>query len=360
MIRKKNQYYPIVYNSNFWNGKNQLIEINDTIHEHSIDIYFDIITLWKWQIMSQMEESWEKKSVITGYSEDSVDMLREMLIETNIYILIITGFVSIFHLIFDILAFKNDITFHRDKKSMEGLSKRTMIVNALFQIIILLYLFDNETSNMVILSNSVGLVIELWKIKKSVHFTFFNKIGQLHIQWNETEGNLKSQTMVYDEIATSHLGFVTIPLVVGYGIYSLLYQKHKGWYSWILNSLVGFIYMFGFITMTPQLFINYKLKSVAHLNWKTMTYKSINTFIDDLFAFIIKMPLMHRLACFRDDIIFFIFLYQRYKYQTDFTRVNEYGQCSVPVNDKNFMKRDTTQNASDRMKTRRGAKDKLL
>lgn len=62
-----------------------------------------------------------------------------------------------------------------------------------------------------------------------------------------------------------------------------------------------------------------------------MTYKSINTFIDDLFAFVIKMPIMHRLACLRDDVIFFIFCYQRYKYKTDYTRVNEFGQCSQPT-----------------------------
>lgn len=30
-----------------------------------------------------------------------------------------------------------------------------------------------------------------------------------------------------------------------------------------------------------------------------------------VFAFVIKMPTMHRLSCFRDDIIFFIMLYQR-------------------------------------------------
>lgn len=29
-------------------------------------------------------------------------------------------------------------------------------------------------------------------------------------------------------------------------------------------------------------------------------YKALNTFIDDMFAFIIKMPTLHRLACFRD------------------------------------------------------------
>lgn len=52
--------------------------------------------------------------------------------------------------------------------------------------------------------------------------------------------------------------------------------------------------------MTPQLFINYKLKSVAHLPWRMMTYKALNTFIDDLFAFVIKMPTLYRLGCFRD------------------------------------------------------------
>jgi hypothetical protein len=31
-----------------------------------------------------------------------------------------------------------------------------------------------------------------------------------------------------------------------------------------------------------------------------MTYKALNTFIDDLFAFVIKMPTMYRIGCFRD------------------------------------------------------------
>lgn len=97
-----------------------------------------------------------------------------------------------------------------------------------------------------------------------------------------------------------YLGYALFPLVIGYSIYSLYYETHRSWYSWILASLTGCVYTFGFIMMTPQLFINYKLKSVAHLPWRTFTYKALNTFIDDLFAFIIRMPTLHRLACFRD------------------------------------------------------------
>lgn len=98
-------------------------------------------------------------------------------------------------------------------------------------------------------------------------------------------------------------------------IYSLMYEKHKGWYSFILSSLMSFIYMFGkekslfslkkcffqgFIEMTPQIYINYKLKSVSHLPWRSLIYRFLNTIIDDLFAFIVTMPWLKRLSCFRD------------------------------------------------------------
>lgn len=45
------------------------------------------------------------------------------------------------------------------------------------------------------------------------------------------------------------------------------------WYSWIINSLVNGVYAFGFLFMMPQLFLNYKLKSVAHLPWRAFMYK---------------------------------------------------------------------------------------
>ncbi|KAL8814009.1 MAG: hypothetical protein Q9191_008581 [Dirinaria sp. TL-2023a] len=59
---------------------------------------------------------------------------------------------------------------------------------------------------------------------------------------------------------------------------------------------------------------------------RAMTYKFLNTFIDDLFAFTIKMPTLHRLATLRDDVIFFVYLYQSYAYRVDYSRVNEFGQ----------------------------------
>lgn len=95
------------------------------------------------------------------------------------------------------------------------------------------------------------------------------------------------------------------------------------WYSWTINSMVNGVYAFGFLFMLPQLFINYKLKSVAALPWRSFMYKAFNTFIDDIFAFIITMPTAHRLACFRDDIVFLIYLYQRWLYPIDKSRIDD-------------------------------------
>jgi len=61
---------------------------------------------------------------------------------------------------------------------------------------------------------------------------------------------------------------VLAPLVVGQALYSLLYDRHRGWYAWLLSSLVSFVYVFGFAQQTPQLYVNYRLKSVAHLPWR--------------------------------------------------------------------------------------------
>mmetsp|Transcript_4179 Transcript_4179/g.5469 ORF Transcript_4179/g.5469 Transcript_4179/m.5469 type:complete len:95 (+) Transcript_4179:3-287(+) len=91
--------------------------------------------------------------------------------------------------------------------------------------------------------------------------------------------------------------------------------------------------------MTPQLFINYKLKSVAHLPWRVLCYRFLNTFIDDLFAFIIRMPTLARISCFRDDIVFVIYLYQRYLYPVDTSRPVEGGGSNDDEADKSNMKK---------------------
>jgi hypothetical protein len=202
------------------------------------------------------------------------------------------------------------------------------------QAIIFLYLLDNSqnTSWMILGTQVVGILIELWKVTTVVNIRVvpapagswlpYSVIFEDKKKLSETE----EKTKEYDEIAFKYMYIAGLPLLVAYFIYSLIYDSHKSWYSYIITTLAGSTYAYGFLLMVPSLYINYRLKSVAHMPGKAMMYKFLNTFIDDLFAFTIKMPFLHRLATFRDDVIFFVYIYQRWAYKVDYTRVNEFGQ----------------------------------
>ncbi|CAF4515773.1 unnamed protein product [Rotaria sp. Silwood1] len=304
------QYYPVLYLNDYWNLLADYYPINNTIDKLNLTITVAPIQLWKWQmfISQNTRQSWYGNLFGDEQNDEDQDTIKRALVETNPYLLIMTIIVSLIHTIFEILAFKKCI----------------------FQsFIVLLYVFDNETNTMVRISVFVGIIIELWKVPKIVNFqclpneTWFGIIPKYKYVYKQSYKD--TTTSEYDRMAFKYLSWILFPLVVGYACYLLMYHEQKSWYSFCLSTIYGFLLTFGFIMMTPQLFINYKLKSVSHLPWRMMTYKALNTFIDDLFAFVIKMPTMYRLGCFRDDIIFFIYLYQRYIYPVDRTRINEFG-----------------------------------
>ena len=327
-------YWPILYFNDYWNLNSEYMPINDTTPTLTLRVTYAPISMFKWQMYAAqtMRNQWYSSLLGTeaaDETDESQDSLKTTLLDTNPYLLALTIIISIVHSVFEFMAFKNDIQFWRNKKSLEGLSVRSVMFNVFQSLVVLLYVLDNETNFVIQVSVFVGLAIELWKITKVFDVSLDREntvVGGLpRVKFQEKSTYVESKTKQFDQMAFKYLSWVLFPLLACYCVYSLIYQEHKGWYSWVLNMLYGFLLTFGFIMMTPQLFINYKMKSVAHLPWRMMTYKALNTFIDDLFAFVIKMPILYRLGCFRDDIVFIIFLYQKWIYPVDKTRVNEFG-----------------------------------
>ncbi|KAI7697863.1 hypothetical protein SSS_10147 [Sarcoptes scabiei] len=195
---------------------------------------------------------------------------------------------------------------------MEGLSFNSILWRFISQFIITLYLFDQNSSLLITVPSTIATLIELWKMKKLSHLEFHN--FRLVARKNYLKTELESKTDELDSFTLTILKWYLLPpLLISGAIYSIVYVRHESIYSWLIESAVNGVYCFGFIAMLPQLFINYKLKSVAHLPWRAFMYKAFNTFIDDFFAFLIpSVPISHRLATFRDDIIFLIYLYQRW------------------------------------------------
>ena len=369
-------YKPPIHVDEIGLTSDKYIPLNNTVTSLPIKITYAPMSLQRWLLMQTMEESISAQSGL-GFSDKDLDDIRRLISDTSIYLLCITTIASLLHLFFEFLAMKSDIQFWNGNKSLAGLSSRAIVSDLFSQIIVFLFLVDSNTSLLVTIPSFISIFIQMWKVKKATGFVL--KRNGIYISYelsrwktkpiksqeneqkdekekddndNEVKTTTKSRgrkpsksppplrikdttpnttdeitaevlekvTLDADETATKYIGSFLIPIVIGFIVKSLIYDKHKSWYSFSISSLCGFVYTFGFVLMCPQLFINHKLKSVSFLPWNYLIYKFLNTFIDDLFAFIIKMPTMHRLSVFRDDLVFLIYLYQRWIYRVDKNR----------------------------------------
>ncbi|KAI1003842.1 Cleft lip and palate transmembrane protein 1 [Podosphaera aphanis] len=333
-------YYPVIFVNTFWQLRSHMIPLNSTVTQLPLHINLNNLANWKFNLLASVDEGAKQaaRNAAQGTSTPGTgdgsefEMIKEILIDTNPYLLATTVFVTIFHMVFEMLAFKSDISHYRNKKNNVGISVRSILGNVFMQGVILLYLLDNNenTNWMILFSQGMGIALEFWKITTVVDVRLrpANNIFGYRVAFEDKHvlSETEEKTKEYDAVAFKYLYIIAIPLLLAYAAYSVVYESHKSWYSFVITTLVGSVYAYGFLMMVPSLYINYRLKSVAHMPARAMTYKFLNTFIDDLFAFTIKMPTLHRLATLRDDIIFFVYLYQSWKYKVDYTRVNEFGQ----------------------------------
>ncbi|EDV25935.1 uncharacterized protein TRIADDRAFT_24450 [Trichoplax adhaerens] len=301
----------------------EVIDVNTTVKVLHID--YQPISVGALRFWVSMEESMKLIRKL-GFSDNDIDKVKGIFSSGNLKLLLLTFVISLVHVLLDFLAFKNDVNFWKGRKTTAGLSPTTVIWHSFSYSVIFLYLLDEDASYLVIVPLGISTIIEIWKLAKVFKVTLERKPEHWlpSIQFGQ-RSKAEQESESYDLEAIRYLSYFLYPLVLIGAIYCLIYNSYKSWYSWILHSLVNGIYAFGFLFMLPQLFINYKLKSVAHLPWRAFMYKAFNTFIDDVFAFIIIMPTSHRLAVFRDDFVFLIYLYQRWLYPVDKSRVNEFG-----------------------------------
>ena len=361
-LGKTVHYLPILFIDQLSNRVKDLMVINRSTAELPLTVSYDKISLGRLRFWIHMQDAVYSLQQL-GFSEKDADEVKGIFVDTNLYFLALTFFVAAFHLLFDFLAFKNDISFWKKKKTMIGMSTKAVLWRCFSTVVIFLFLLDEQTSLLVLVPAGIGAAIELWKVKKALKMSVVWRGLRPAFQFGSSSES-ERKTEEYDTQAMTLLSYLLYPLCVGGAVYSLLNVKYKSWYSWLINSFVNAeaggqlkggaprrggpggpsaprdghrdciptpdrflgVYAFGFLFMLPQLFVNYKMKSVAHLPWKAFTYKAFNTFIDDVFAFIITMPTSHRLACFRDDVVFLVYLYQRWLYPVDKSRVNEFGE----------------------------------
>ncbi|KAF3839983.1 hypothetical protein F7725_018700, partial [Dissostichus mawsoni] len=250
-----------------------------------------------------------------GFTEENVDEIKETLVGSNLYLLVLTALITALQLICEFLALKNDFCSWRKKKTMAGI---------LSTLLIFLHLLE-ETSLLVLLPVGLGAFLEVWKLFTVYKVQFQWRSSKLHsassltVKVNKLDEE-ERKTVEYDKQASRYLSYLVYPLCISGAIFSLAYLRQKSYYSWLVNSLVTGVYAFGFLSMAPQLFINHKLKSVSHLQGTVLMYRGVNTLISDLcscatfFSSSGSFSSSHQLSCFRDELLFFLYLYQRRRF----------------------------------------------
>lgn len=266
-------YYPLIYLNSFWQLKDHMTELNSTVTELPLNLHLNSLAGWKFTVMATMDfgmkdtaaKALRGETTVGGGDGSEFELIKNILLDSNIYLLATTVIVSILHTIFEMLAFKNDVSHWRNKKDNVGISVRTILANVFMQLVIFLYLLDNNenTSWMILATQGMGILIEAWKVTKTVdvrirpttaattglwRFLPYEIVFEDKHKLSETE----KKTQEYDQVAFTYMYYIGVPLIIIYGIYSLMYESHKSWYSFIITTLVGSVYGMSLLYYTPS------------------------------------------------------------------------------------------------------------
>jgi len=324
MYGSKEDFHVQVFVDEFWISDDQLITFNKTkTNNYDLLLTFDLMSMARYRFQRHMTYNLEENAKMLGEDSEEILQMRDLFASTHPYLLILTFMISFLHLIFEFLAFKSDVQFF-NSVGVDDLNKFVSInsigIGIIFQILLLMYLWDESANFLVLITSLAAIGVDCWKVWKALKIEIGLACGWFPYLYFVSRSKIK-KTDDFDSQAMKYLTYLLTPALIGYALYSLNMDCHKGWYSYTLAVCASIVYSLGFVLMTPQLFINYKYKTVQFLPWRRFIYRAINTFIDDLFSFIIRMPTMHRLSCFRDDVVFIIYLYQRHIYPVDKNRI---------------------------------------
>ena len=169
--RNGNLFSP-VYINEFWIQFDDLVLLDSSVENVSLLLKFSEIDYYSWYLQTQFESSWSVQFNELQYGIDKYDDTKNRILQTDPKLLLLTFVITILHTIFDFLAFKNDFQFWRNKKSAVGLSVKSICVSSFSQIVVILYLVDNNTAKLILYSNVVAVIIEFWKLSKLISMEF--------------------------------------------------------------------------------------------------------------------------------------------------------------------------------------------
>jgi hypothetical protein len=161
------EYLPILYVDRLKIMENKLQQVFPDNSSLPLRLSFSPVSIGQLRLWLSFHHSLSSLRQL-GFTEKEFDDVKGIFLDTNLPLLLLTVFISLFHLLFDFLAFKNEISFWRGRRSMVGLSTRTIVWRCFSQSVVFLYLMEEKTSLLVIIPAGIAALIEFWKVTKAL------------------------------------------------------------------------------------------------------------------------------------------------------------------------------------------------
>lgn len=230
--------------------------------------------------------------------EEHLDEFKEFFFMNSVWLIAAYYFLALAEVVLKLAFIKSEFQFWKNIDQNRGVSLKTLFFELAAKAIFILYLLEHQASKIILFFDFLDLLVTLWKLSRTFSLQVSPSFPWLGLRTTD----LYKKREAIDSQSIWYMNYLLVPLMVLYLGYALISSggRVSSWYRFVLETTVAFIGIFGFILMTPQLYINYKLKSVDHLNWRGLIYRFVTTVIDDLFAFMVTMPGLRRLLYFRD------------------------------------------------------------
>lgn len=146
---------------------------------------------------------------------------------------------------------KNTISYFRNNDITRGLSQNLYYLDFVYQIVILLYLVDNDSSWLLIFFTFFEAILSFWIVLKFLKFQPRPDGRFPYYQLDQPKDKISQETQKYEREITGWLYKILMPFLGVFCVYKFFKRGNLSMYSWILKTLVSFIYLIGFINMTP-------------------------------------------------------------------------------------------------------------
>jgi hypothetical protein len=309
----------------FFDVASQYVKLNVTNRTMAIGLEFNMRGFYFWRLKLNLiqqfagfpqEESdvWMNTDFLAAVREE----IASIFLSPNRLLLKSTAVAVVLHVIFQFLAFEKEVDYWRKQNSLVGVSLRTIGFEFISSLILLINMAFSEVPLSYVILGFLPLVKHVWKMAKLM------KLSK-RFPFVETREEYRGETNDADSQGLRLLLCILVPLLIVYAGYQLVYEKHKGVWSYIIDCAAKAVYAFEFLSLLPQLYVNYRLKTVAGMSRAALAYKFLNTFIDDMYTFLSNLPFFYKMLCFRDDVVFVCWAFQCCIYPVDPTRPNEFG-----------------------------------